>query len=62
MIGDRIKDLREKKGMDLKTLSKKSGICLSSLYGYENNKHTPNAITCYKLAKVLGCEYSDLVE
>ena len=53
-IGTRIRELREKRGMDQITLAAKAGITQSYLSRLELNKHTPSYPILEKLAEALG--------
>lgn len=59
-IGEKIKDLRTKKGLSMKQLSEKSGLSLVTICAYETEKRTPRLSNINKLAKALGCSFDDL--
>ena len=53
--------MRYKKGRMTQTeLSEKTGIAVSQLSAYENNKRIPNAITLWKISRVLNCRVDSL--
>lgn len=57
----RIADVRYRKGKVTQIeLSEKTGIAVSTLSAYENNKRVPNVITLWKIAKALGCKTDSL--
>lgn len=56
---------RKKKGMKRKELAVKSGVSERLIRAYENETRDINkgqAITLYRLAKVLGCRIEDLMD
>lgn len=53
-IGDRIRQLREKKGLTQKQLAKMTEITEASLSRYENNLREPRAEILSRIAKVLS--------
>jgi transcriptional regulator with XRE-family HTH domain len=60
MIGAKVKQLRQNRGLTLEQLSKISGISRSSISELENNISSPTAKTVSALAKALGVEEGDL--
>lgn len=48
--------------MTQQKLSEKTGIAVSTLSAYENNKRIPNAETLWILASALDCKVDDLYE
>ena len=61
IIGDRIRELREKKGMDMATLAFKSAIMFSTLRRIEQGKFAPDLDVLTKIAQGLGMKI-DFVE
>jgi len=59
-IGDRIKKLREEKGMTQDDLAKASGLTQSHISRIEKHKHSPAHFTIEKIAGALGVSPSDL--
>lgn len=61
-IGNRIKELRTKKGLTQKELSEKCGLSKNGLWNYENNKRTPSIETLTNIAMALNVSLSTLLE
>jgi len=59
MVGERIKELRIKKGLSLRKLATLSDVALSNLSTIESNKVSPSANTLDKLSVALGVNTSD---
>jgi len=59
-IGERIKFLREKKGINLSELAKRAGVAKSTLFKIEENKTNPTINTIWAIAEVLGVSFSEL--
>jgi transcriptional regulator with XRE-family HTH domain len=59
-IGNKIKLLRESKGLSLTELAKKAGLAKSTLFKIEENKTNPTINTIWSLAEVLGVSFSEL--
>lgn len=57
-----IKNMRAKANMSQSRLCEKSGINISMISEYENNKSTPTIYTLWRLAIALGCKVDDLYE
>lgn len=58
---DRLRELREKKGIAKTDVARAAGISSTAYYFYEIGKHRPSSIETYGLiAKALGCEISYL--
>ena len=53
-IGNRIKEIREEKGMDAKTLSKLTGIDAANLCRIEQGKHSAGIDVLSKIANAMG--------
>lgn len=60
-LGNRITELREKKGLSISQLAKLSGISKSTLWEIENNKITPTISTLWSIANALGVPFGELV-
>lgn len=61
----KLKELRKAKGLTQKSLSEVTGISKRVIIAYEQNQRDINraqAITLYKIAKVLDCKIEDLLE
>jgi transcriptional regulator with XRE-family HTH domain len=59
LIGDKIRELREKSGMTMSELSEKSGVSQGALSLIETGKRTPGTSTLLKIAKGLGVDVSE---
>lgn len=55
VLGEKIKKIREEKGMSKKELSDLSKVSLVQLNNIESGKNSPSAITMAKLYCALGC-------
>lgn len=51
---NRIRELREKQGLSVRALEKKSGVSFMSIYSYEHERTMPRVDLAYYLAQVLG--------
>lgn len=60
LIGKRLKEFREQKNMSLKDLSQKSGVQIATLSRIENLKMTGTINSHLNIAKALGIELVDL--
>ncbi|MDM8542263.1 cupin domain-containing protein [Desulfococcaceae bacterium HSG9] len=60
-VGNRIRLLREKKGMSVEELSKMTGYDVELLSGIENNKVKPQLGTVIKLSRALDSAFSRLI-
>ncbi|AZV45827.1 hypothetical protein C3L23_00605 [Nautilia sp. PV-1] len=60
-LGDKIKFLRENKGLNLSELAKKAGVAKSTLFKIEENKTNPTINTIWAIADVLGVAFGELV-
>jgi transcriptional regulator with XRE-family HTH domain len=57
----RIADMRYKYGKITQIeLSERTGIAVSQISAYENNKRLPNAYTLWKIARAIGCRVDSL--
>jgi len=61
LVGKRITELREKKGLSISQLAKLSGISKSTLWEIENNKISPTISTLWSIANALGVPFSELI-
>lgn len=61
MVVTNIKELREKSGLSQRSLSIQSGVSQPRISQYEAGKELPTPDTCFKLAKILGCQWHDLL-
>ena len=59
-IGEKIKKFRLEKGLTIKQLAEKANLSVTTVWGYENDKHKPSVITSHKLAKILDCSAYEL--
>lgn len=62
VLKSRLKRLRFEADMSQEQLSNLSGIHISQISDYENNKIFPNTINLWLLAEALGCKVDDLYE
>lgn len=60
-FGNKIKELRIKKGLSQADMAKKIGMQSPQLSKYENGEHTPSLEKVIKIAKVLGVSVGYLV-
>lgn len=51
---ERMKTLREERGLTMNELAEEIGMSLNSIYYYEHCKHLPNIITLIKYAMYFG--------
>ena len=58
----RIKHFREKKNISQESLAEQLGIGQSTVAMWENGTNKPRADKLPEIARVLGCEVSDLFE
>ena len=61
VIGQRMKAVRESRGMSLKELADLTGAYISNLSCYENGKRTPSLELFVELARVLGVSANHLL-
>ncbi len=61
-VGERVKDVREKKGLTQEQLSQASGVSKSFLSEIENNKTNPGGQTLLQIANALGASVDYLLE
>ncbi|MFR2207522.1 MAG: helix-turn-helix domain-containing protein [Clostridia bacterium] len=62
MIEIKIREMRDKKRISLRTLSRKTKISIGALNNYENNKTSPTLDNIEEIAKALNCKITDLFE
>lgn len=60
-LGDRIRTLRELKGLDQKPFAFQCGISRTQLYMVENGKTNPRLLTLLKIADGLEVDLSELL-
>ncbi|MDX1362596.1 MAG: helix-turn-helix domain-containing protein [Arenibacter latericius] len=60
-LGQRVKDLRNKKGMSQEVLAEESGLSLRTIQRIENNETTPRGDSLKKLAIALGTSPDELI-
>jgi len=60
IIGGRVVALRKRLGMSQRKLAKRSGVSQATLSRLENGERTPTIPDLLKLARALGCAYSEL--
>jgi transcriptional regulator with XRE-family HTH domain len=61
-LGMKLKVLRISKNMDLKDVSKKSGISIAEISNIENDKNKPQIATIKKLAEAFDYDYNQLYD
>lgn len=62
MIEIKIREMRDKKRISLRTLSRKTKISIGALNNYKNNKTSPTLDNIEEIAKALNCKINDLFE
>ena len=62
MIEIKIREMRDKKRISLRTLSRKTKISIGALNNYENNKTSLTLDNIEEIAKALNCKINDLFE
>ena len=62
MIEIKIREMRDKKRISLRKLSRKTKISIGALNNYENNKTSPTLDNIEEIAKALNCKITDLFE
>ncbi|WP_026810392.1 helix-turn-helix domain-containing protein [Arenibacter latericius] len=60
-LGQRVKDLRNKKGMSQEVLAEESGLSLRTIQRIENNETAPRGDSLKKLAIALGTSPDELI-
>ena len=59
-LPEKLKTLREEKGLTRKAAAEQAGVSITTYSGYENGKRTPKPETLVKLAKVFDCPVNEL--
>lgn len=59
---NRIRELREARGMTQLQLAYKTGISPGMISRYETGYYTPGLIPAMRLTEALGCEMEDLID
>jgi DNA-binding XRE family transcriptional regulator len=59
MIGQKLKQLREYKGMTTRALAREAAVSTETIYAIEHGKRQPSVTTLSKLAQALGAEVKD---
>lgn len=62
MIGDKIKQLREERGLSQRALARKSEISQATISAIESSTKAPSTITIMSIAKALNVSLSDIVD
>jgi transcriptional regulator with XRE-family HTH domain len=62
LLGDRLKELRDKAGLTQTDLAAKSGLSLGVIHDYEQGKREPTLRSAVKLAAALGVSVEVLAE
>ncbi len=57
---NRLKELREAKGLSVRGLAREAGISTETVYSVEHGKRQPSVRTLGKIARALGVEAKDL--
>jgi DNA-binding XRE family transcriptional regulator len=57
---DRIKELRERAGLNRRTLAQLIGVTPTMITFYENGFRKPKIVTAKKIAKYLKCEWFEI--
>lgn len=60
-VGDNIKQLRKRAGLTQIDLSKKTGLSIGSIQGYEQGKYKPKIESIQKIADALDLSFYDIV-
>lgn len=55
-FGERLRELREAKGLSREALASASGVPFGTIHGYEIGRRAPSLAATLKLAKALGVE------
>jgi transcriptional regulator with XRE-family HTH domain len=61
-IGDRLKEIRQRKLMSQRDLAEKAGLSQNAVVQIENNRTEPHYRTLRKLVEALDIDPSDLIE
>ena len=60
-LGERVRDLREARGMTLDALAKEAGVSRKTIVNVQSGKHSPSLEKLAQIAAALGVSVSDLV-
>jgi transcriptional regulator with XRE-family HTH domain len=60
-LATKLKEFRERAGLNQTEVAMKLGFTQSAVNQYENGKRTPNFETLVKLAEIYGCTINDFV-
>jgi putative molybdopterin biosynthesis protein len=55
----KVRALREAKGMSTRTLAREAGVSTETIYSVEHGKRLPSVTTLTKIARALGVEVKD---
>ena len=61
MIGDRIKELRKKKGYTQQHVADITGIKVTAICHYEKGNRVPNIRNLIKIASALECDINEII-
>ena len=61
MFGERLRDLREKRELSLRSLADLAGMSYTYISDMERGKRVPSLTTIIRLAVALDCKVTDLV-
>lgn len=59
-LGEKLRSLRESKGLTMKELSEKLGVDRTSVSAWERDRTTPNYDMLIKICSVLSCDFREL--
>jgi len=59
---DKLKHIRQKSGHSIEGLSVLTGLSTSTISQIENQKSTPNMLTCLRICRVLDIKLSELLQ
>ncbi|WP_294403969.1 helix-turn-helix domain-containing protein [uncultured Clostridium sp.] len=60
--GNKIKELRKKRGLTQEELAQECGLSKNGIWNYENNKRIPTVNTLNKIADALDISFSELLD
>jgi transcriptional regulator with XRE-family HTH domain len=58
---NRLKELRQARGLSVRRLAKEAGVSTETVYSVEHGRRQPSVRTLGKLARALGVEAKDLL-
>ena len=61
MFGERIKELREQKGLSVAAFADLVGVCRQTVYLWESSSSIPSFSDAVRIASALNCSTDDLV-